>query len=76
VGIGRSEGALVSVERLRARVAALAIRVGEEMISVTISIGVALRHPDGDTPGGYQERADSAMYAAKTGGRCRVALAG
>ncbi len=69
------EGALIFAERLRARVAALEIPVGEETISVTISIGVALRHPGGDTPEACLVRADNAMYAAKTNGRNRVELA-
>jgi diguanylate cyclase (GGDEF)-like protein len=69
------EGALLFAERLRELVASLSIPVGGQVIHVTISVGVALRHPGGDTPTACQVRADNAMYEAKTGGRNRVALA-
>jgi diguanylate cyclase (GGDEF)-like protein len=59
----------VCAERLREAVAALQVlpRQGER---VTVSIGVAEFAP-GDTPVALLERADRALYRAKTGGRNR-----
>ncbi|WP_394762485.1 diguanylate cyclase, partial [Phenylobacterium sp.] len=44
---------------------------GEELLTVTISIGVAASLPD-DTPLKLVKRADEAMYEAKAHGRNRV----
>ncbi|HKZ96518.1 MAG TPA: PleD family two-component system response regulator [Hyphomicrobiaceae bacterium] len=61
-------------ERLRACVAADPFPVGPGcQIRVTASVGLAtLEHP-GDTPETVFKRADNALYAAKRGGRNRVA---
>lgn len=69
------EGALLFAERLRAAVAAATVLVGADDVSVTISIGVAMRDQADDTPDACLLRADQAMYAAKAGGRNRVELA-
>lgn len=46
----------------------------EEMIPVTVSVGIAPFLP-GDTPASIVERADQALYAAKENGRNRVTAA-
>jgi two-component system cell cycle response regulator len=60
-------------ERIRLHVAGSPFRVmaGEELLTVTISIGVAASL-DGDSPEQLIKRADQAMYEAKTTGRNRV----
>jgi diguanylate cyclase (GGDEF)-like protein/PAS domain S-box-containing protein len=47
------------------------VRVGEELVEVTVSIGLALASPT-DTPDMLLRRADTALYRAKTGGRSRT----
>jgi two-component system cell cycle response regulator len=61
-------------ERIRLHVAGSPFRVlgGEELLSVTISIGVAASLGDGDGPDALLKRSDEAMYEAKTTGRNRV----
>jgi len=61
---------LAVAERIRATVAASV----DDQPSVTISIGVALRLPKEDKDS-LVERADRALYQAKTGGRDRVVVA-
>jgi two-component system cell cycle response regulator len=45
---------------------------GEELLTVTISIGVAASLGEGDDQAKLVRRADEAMYEAKVGGRNRV----
>ena len=61
-------------ERIRRQVAGSPFRVlgGEELLTVTISIGVAASLGEGDTPETLIRRADEAMYEAKDRGRNRV----
>jgi two-component system cell cycle response regulator len=61
-------------ERIRLHVAGSPFRVlgGEELLSVTISIGVAASLGPDDTPQALLRRADAAMYDAKAAGRNRV----
>ena len=65
------EDALPIAEKLRSTIAEQWVIVGEQAISVTVSIGVAGFTPD-DTLDDLLRRADQAMYAAKHGGRNRV----
>jgi len=69
----RLEDAHRIAERIRLHVAGSPFRVlgGEELLSVTISIGVAAS-VEGDTPQALLRRADAAMYEAKASGRNRV----
>ncbi|WP_372786711.1 PleD family two-component system response regulator [Phenylobacterium sp.] len=61
-------------ERIRLHVAGSPFRVmgGEELLTVTISIGVAASLRAEDTPSKLIRRADEAMYEAKARGRNRV----
>jgi two-component system cell cycle response regulator len=69
------EGAQVFAERLRASIEALALRDPEgEPVPVTASIGVACFRPS-ESLDALVDRADRAMYVAKSNGRNRVAIA-
>ena len=61
-------------ERIRLHVAGSPFRVsgGKELLTVTISIGVATTVGEGDTPEALLKRADEAVYEAKAGGRNKV----
>ena len=67
------EHAHLIAERIRRNVAGSPFRVagGHELLSVTISVGVASAAP-GDEAAALLKRADEALYAAKTEGRNRV----
>lgn len=61
-------------ERIRLHVAGGPFRVmgGEELLGVTISVGVATSTGDNDTYQALLKRADEAVYEAKSSGRNRV----
>jgi len=61
-------------ERIRQQIAEKEFSVAntDEMISVTVSIGVAGLLQPQDTVEALMKRADRALYEAKTGGRNRV----
>jgi len=61
-------------ERIRVHVAGSPFRVagGTELLTVTISIGVAATLGEGDTPEALLKRADEAVYEAKAAGRNKV----
>jgi two-component system cell cycle response regulator len=61
-------------ERIRLHVAGSPFRVagGKELLTVTISIGVAATGGEGDTPEALLKRADAAVYEAKSLGRNKV----
>ena len=61
-------------ERIRTHVAGSPFRVagGEELLTVTISIGVAATLGEEDTPAALLKRADEGVYEAKAGGRNKV----
>ena len=66
------DAALIAAERLRAAVEHSEIVLsGEELLTVTVSVGVAERQEQ-DTLDTLLERADQAMYKAKRLGRNRV----
>lgn len=66
--------AKMRAERLLAAVRQSAFQLDNLTISVTISIGLAQLLP-GEAPGRWVERADQALYAAKTGGRNQLCVA-
>jgi len=61
-------------ERIRLHVSGSPIRVagGKEILTITISIGVAATLGEGDTPDALLKRADEAVYEAKASGRNKV----
>jgi diguanylate cyclase (GGDEF)-like protein len=61
-------------ERVRQAIGELGFSKGQEHFSVTASIGVAVLGP-GDTGKSWLERADAALYEAKSAGRNRVVFA-
>ncbi|MEM9195218.1 MAG: sensor domain-containing diguanylate cyclase [Myxococcota bacterium] len=69
-----SERAHRIAERIRAEVAASPFAVASREIAQTVSIGLATWHRD-EAPERLVERADAAMYAAKSAGRNQVKLA-
>lgn len=68
---GLADARLVA-ERLRERIAAQSVRIGDGQVSVTASIGVVALSSN-ETVNDLLRRADQAMYAAKQAGRDRVA---
>jgi diguanylate cyclase (GGDEF)-like protein len=69
------EGAAIVAERVREAVAAMPVKDATgDPIPVTASIGVAA-YQEGDTVDTIFDRADRAMYVAKTSGRNRVSVA-
>jgi diguanylate cyclase (GGDEF)-like protein len=68
-------GALSVAERLRNRIANLAIECEGRRFGITISIGIAAFGPGEETIDSTLTRADQALYRAKTEGRNRVSLA-
>jgi two-component system cell cycle response regulator len=70
----RLEDAQRVAERIRLHVAGSPFRVagGKELLTVTISIGVATTVGEGDAPEALLKRADEAVYEAKASGRNKV----
>ena len=70
----RLEDAHRIAERIRLHVAGSPFRVmnGQELLTVTISIGVAATLGADETPEALLKRADEAVYEAKAAGRNRV----
>jgi diguanylate cyclase (GGDEF)-like protein len=66
--------ALHIVERARKAIEDDAVVVGGSVLRITISVGVAERHP-GEPRDALIARADEALYVAKNSGRNRVELA-
>ncbi|ACL62154.1 PleD family two-component system response regulator [Methylobacterium nodulans] len=71
------DGAQQVAERIRERIEAapFTIHGGTRTIDVTVSVGVAVRHPDDAGPADLLKRADVALYQAKQEGRNRVVAA-
>ena len=68
------DGAHIVAERIRQNVSGTPFRVNnrEELLTVTISIGVAATIGEGDTPEALLKRADQGVYEAKASGRNKV----
>lgn len=65
--------AQVIAERLRLRIAAMAIDTGEAAIRITVSLGLTML-TDGDNLDRLFSRSDAALYAAKQAGRNRMVI--
>ncbi len=62
-------------ERLLAKVAASPVRISDDLsISITVSIGIAMRDQTQDTIEAFLARADTALYKAKSRGRNQAVL--
>lgn len=68
------EGAKFAAERIRSSIENKNIRVYDEDLKVTISVGVSTYPLDGSKPLALIERSDEALYQAKKLGRNRVCL--
>ena len=66
--------AFAVAQRVRESIAAIRLKVGEELAHVTCSIGMTTILPEGDTPELALKRADAALYLAKQTGRDRVLI--
>jgi len=69
------EGALHAAERLRSAVERLRVPWGDDLVTVTISTGLACADEQNETLSMLLKRADMALYEAKAAGRNRVVLA-
>lgn len=67
-----AEEAMLPLERIRQAVSELQIRHGDDTIAVTVSIGVTDYGIGHDLIEQILERADAALYTAKSGGRNRI----
>ncbi|MEF3191824.1 MAG: GGDEF domain-containing protein [Campylobacterales bacterium] len=63
--------AMMAAERIRAKVENSKLLYGDKSLSLTVSIGVAA-HRKGDTLESLFERADQALYRAKSEGKNRI----
>jgi diguanylate cyclase (GGDEF)-like protein len=61
-------------ERIVARAATLRVAAGDDLIALTVSIGVAVRDASVISVDAMVEHADAAQYRAKSEGRNRVAV--
>jgi diguanylate cyclase (GGDEF)-like protein len=71
----RGDSARVAVrvaERIVARAAALRVAAGDDLVALTVSIGVAVRDAGITSVDALVEHADAAQYRAKAEGRNRV----
>ena len=66
--------ALRVAERIVARAAALRVPAGDNLIALTVSIGVALRDAGVSSVDALVQHADAAQYGAKSEGRNRVVV--
>jgi diguanylate cyclase (GGDEF)-like protein len=66
------DAAIMVAERVREKVKAIAISVQEQLVSMTVSIGVASYQSGDETVDSIIQRADKALYQAKHQGRNRV----
>ncbi|WP_167393974.1 diguanylate cyclase [Xanthomonas populi] len=62
-------------ETLRERISALRVRVGDETLSMTVSIGVCIASESDQSLHHLLKEADKHLYLAKAGGRNQVRLA-
>ncbi len=70
-----AEGARLTAERIRERIARTPMQLGGKPISITVSMGVAAYPDHGKDYERVFEVADNALYKSKSNGRNRVTLA-
>jgi diguanylate cyclase (GGDEF)-like protein len=67
------DGARVTAEKVRRIVEATPLKVDQQLVPVTVSLGCAMLAAEDATPEELYKRADERLYEAKQGGRNRVA---
>jgi diguanylate cyclase (GGDEF)-like protein len=67
--------AMFFAERLRKNVEAMAVEYNQQVLRVTVSIGVAEYHEDMGEYRDWLEAADKALYQSKAAGRNRITKA-
>jgi len=65
----------IAAERLRAAIASIEVKAGDELVRPTVSIGGTQVDPHGDSLQSALSRADGLLYQAKRSGRNRVCFA-
>jgi diguanylate cyclase (GGDEF)-like protein len=70
-----SEGAELLAERLRQKIGALKVKIDDQRVACTISVGVAAAEKDASFLWSTFKRADEALHEAKMRGRNRVFVA-
>ena len=69
------DGALTAAERVRGTIEHREFKVGDAIVPVTVSVGVALIRPGMSDPVQLFHEADEHLYEAKHAGRNRVVVA-
>ena len=67
--------AAIFAERLRLKTAATSVSIGEQRVSITVSIGIAAMSGADDTVEQVMQRAELALFRAKSGGRNSIQTA-
>jgi diguanylate cyclase (GGDEF)-like protein len=67
------DGARITAEKVRRIVEATPLKVDQQLVPVTVSLGCAMLAAEDATPEELYKRADERLYEAKQGGRNRVA---
>ena len=70
-----SEGARITAERIRGRIASTPLQINKHQLSVSASLGIATYPENGTAFNQVMESADTAMYVSKTDGRNKVSVA-
>jgi diguanylate cyclase (GGDEF)-like protein len=67
-----ADGAMITAEKVRRIVESTPLRYEQQVIPVTVSLGVSQMVTEDTTPEELYKRADERLYEAKQGGRNRV----
>jgi diguanylate cyclase (GGDEF)-like protein/PAS domain S-box-containing protein len=67
--------AAIFAERLRLKTEATSVSIGDQRVSITVSIGIAAMHDADDTVDQVMQRAELALFRAKSGGRNSIQTA-
>ena len=67
--------AAIFAERLRLKTEATSVSIGDQRVSITVSIGIAAMHDADDTVDQVMQRAELAIFRAKSGGRNSIQTA-
>ncbi len=70
-----TEGALLTAERIREKIAIATLHIGTKQVPISASMGVATYPDSGADFDRVLEASDAAMYTSKNGGKNRVTAA-